>query len=34
MTRVEFLNDLRAPNGVSAVAPGDPVYIQYRLAQP
>lgn len=32
-TRVEFLNDLRAPEGVSAIAPGDQVHIQYRLAQ-
>ena len=32
-TRVEFLNTLRAPNGLSAIALGDRVFIRYKVAQ-
>jgi hypothetical protein len=32
-TRVEFLNTLRAPDGLSAIAVGDRVFIRYKVAQ-
>lgn len=32
-TRVEFLDTLRAPNGLSAIAVGDRVFIRYKVAQ-